>query len=301
MQKAIQWFNSWDKGHWLALIAIVVTILIAYFPLNQSSEPSTQVTNNNSGGITITNTGSGDLNVVNNYGWSTEQILDLVSRLSNIEPQYRKTFIVNFLPQISLDGKTINDLQAEVEKANDRVKELLGDESISAEIKQLVLEGRLKEAEELVDKRYAETDSKVETKLAQRAYERGTVKELNLKYSEAKESFVKAAILQPVNSDYQNAAGLISAELAEYDNAIAYYEAALASDLKTFGGGHPSVAIRHNNLGIAWSDKGDYDKAIRYYELSLKVLTSVLGDEHPNTKLVERNLERVKALKKKQD
>ena len=74
----------------------------------------------------------------------------------------------------------------------------------------------------------------------------------------------------------------------DYDQAIGYYEKALASDLTTFGPQHPKVAIRWNNLGMAWKGKGDYDQAIEYYEKALKVFKQ-FGLDH-RVRVVAGNL-----------
>ncbi len=113
----------------------------------------------------------------------------------------------------------------------------------------------------LLDQIDEETLKSQEEKLEQSLYERGEIKKLNLKYHEAAQAVIKAATLQPENSLYLNEAGVISSDLGQYDTAIKYYEKALASDLKTFGEEHPNVAIRWNNLGLAWGNKVDYDKA----------------------------------------
>ncbi|MEK6735644.1 MAG: tetratricopeptide repeat protein, partial [Pseudomonadota bacterium] len=51
------------------------------------------------------------------------------------------------------------------------------------------------------------------------------------------------------------------------------------------------VAIRRNNLGLAWYSLCQYDKAIEYIEQALPVLIEHLGSEHSNTLLVSSNLE----------
>jgi len=61
----------------------------------------------------------------------------------------------------------------------------------------------------------------------------------------------------------------------DYDKAVDYFEKALASDLKTYGFEHPTVANRWNNLGLAWKNKGDYDKAFGYYQKALQIVEKV--------------------------
>ena len=57
---------------------------------------------------------------------------------------------------------------------------------------------------------------------------------------------------------------------AQYNQAIEYYERALAIDIKAFGHDHRNVAIYRNNLRLEWKPKGKYDKAIKYHKLSFK-------------------------------
>ena len=58
-----------------------------------------------------------------------------------------------------------------------------------------------------------------EKALAAMHYERGRVKELRLKYDQAKESFVKAALLQPECTTYLNASASILDYLGEHDKS----------------------------------------------------------------------------------
>ena len=89
---------------------------------------------------------------------------------------------------------------------------------------------------------------------------------------------------------YRNNLGLAWDALGQYKKAIAYYELALASGLKTYGEDHPDVARYRNNLGSAWKALGQYKKAIAYYELALTSLKKNLGESHPNTITVAKNL-----------
>jgi len=41
-------------------------------------------------------------------------------------------------------------------------------------------------------------------------------------------------------------------KLGKYNQALEYYQKALANDLQTYGADHPMVAIAWNNLGGAW-------------------------------------------------
>ncbi|BAS68313.1 tetratricopeptide repeat protein [Bathymodiolus septemdierum thioautotrophic gill symbiont] len=88
-------------------------------------------------------------------------------------------------------------------------------------------------------------------------------------------------LIKRADKDYQQ---------GEYKKAIEYYELALASDLKTYGEAHPSVATCRNNLGMAWESLGEYKKAIEYYELALASDLKTYGEAHPSVATRRNNL-----------
>ncbi len=59
------------------------------------------------------------------------------------------------------------------------------------------------------------------------------------------------------------------------------------------------MAIRRNNLGLAWYSLGEYEKAIGYFEQALDIFKARLGEDHPNTRVVQGNLDAAKAEKAK--
>ena len=81
---------------------------------------------------------------------------------------------------------------------------------------------------------------------ARARFAKAQVLELKLLYREALEYYTKAVQLAPANTTYLNELGKMHHTLGDYDQAIAYHEKALASDLKTLGPQHPDVAIRWN-------------------------------------------------------
>ena len=222
-----------------------------------------------------------------------EKLSDLLNK--NLEPNKQGTNTVNILTNLIKDYSTdskndkqiIAGLTEEVNAQAERIKNILNDEIITKDVKALISAGQIIEAEKLVDNASIEQEDK---KLAAVHYEQGRVKELRLKYDQAKESFGKAAVLQPENTTYLNAFASILYYLAEYDKAIGYFEVALASDLATFGEAHPDVARERNNLGSAWESKGDYDKAIGYYELALASGLATFGEDHPSVATTRNNL-----------
>ena len=82
-------------------------------------------------------------------------------------------------------------------------------------------------------------------------------------------------------ADFQWSMGMVYADNASFDQAIASYENALHHYMALEGEESINVAALRNNLGVAWADKGQYDQAIEYYEKALAVDRKVFGDEHP--------------------
>jgi tetratricopeptide (TPR) repeat protein len=83
-------------------------------------------------------------------------------------------------------------------------------------------------------------------------------------------------------ADYQWGLGLVLADNASYDQAIASYENALNHYLSLEGEDSTNVAALRNNLGVAWRNKGEYDKAIAYYEKAVAVHIKTFGEAHPD-------------------
>jgi tetratricopeptide (TPR) repeat protein len=200
-------------------------------------------------------------------------------------------------------------------------------EEIYRQAEALLEEGRLEEAEQLI-----ESDFEASMKRqAYKGYIYGKTKELLLKYSEAAKGYKNAVDNDEGNSTYHlyyaynentlahydkairhyeialgidtlsggsderlatllNNLGLAWDSKGEYDKAIDYYEKALQIDLNAFGGQHPKVATRYNNLGSAWDSKGEYDKAIDYYEKALQIDLNAFGGQHPKVARVYNNL-----------
>ncbi len=207
--------------------------------------------------------------------------------LKTIEQQTR--MLKNLLDQVDEKSRTITSLEQTIAGQTTRIQSILTDDSINDDIKALIADGKLEAAEQLVDQNSQQLADQGK-KLAARHYQRGRVKELRIKYDEARVSFEKAAILQPNNTQYLNAAGSIYHDLGKYHKAIEYYELALASDLKTFGEHHPQVAIYRNNLGMAWQSLGEYKRAIEYYELALASGLKTYGEDHPQVAIRRNNL-----------
>lgn len=143
---------------------------------------------------------------------------------------------------------------------------------------QLLEEGKLLEVEKLLDSNLEMEDKR----LAYRHYLAGETKELLLKYDIAAIHFQKALVLDPQNSKYLSAYAVNEVTRAHYDEAIEYFQKALAIDTIVFKGQPEKAAVLYNYLGSAWKAKGEYDFAIDYQEKALAIYIRVLGEKHPN-------------------
>jgi tetratricopeptide (TPR) repeat protein len=75
--------------------------------------------------------------------------------------------------------------------------------------------------------------------------------------------------------------GFALKHVAQHDEALEYYQKALAIRLKQLGPDHPDVANSYNNIGEIHRAKAEYDKALEYYQKSLAIVLKQLGADHP--------------------
>lgn len=115
-------------------------------------------------------------------------------------------------------------------------------------MKDLIKQGNIDCAEALVDKDYDEQLVKEDKSLPQKYYERGSVKQLKLKYKVALESFEKAAKLQSENAFYANKTCTVAYTLGKYDKAIGYNELAFNTFENVLGTEHPNTKVVLKNL-----------------------------------------------------
>jgi tetratricopeptide (TPR) repeat protein len=69
-------------------------------------------------------------------------------------------------------------------------------------------------------------------------------------------------------------------QFANYDKALAYYEACLKIRLKTSNTENLLIADSYNNIGKVWFSKGEYDKALENYEKGFAIKSKILGIDH---------------------
>ncbi len=170
-------------------------------------------------------------------------------------------------------------------------------DSLAKRAKEKLDEGDLEGAEALLNQSLEQNLKQITERkkaAAADAFELAKIRELHLDYRGALPFYEQAVELAPDDSLYLNDLGVLLHTLGETDQAITFYNQALAIDLKVLGDQHPNVAIRYNNLGSAWQGKGDVEQAITFFKKALPILQSKLGDDHPNTKTVRDNIETLK-------
>ncbi len=75
-----------------------------------------------------------------------------------------------------------------------------------------------------------------------------------------------------------------------YEQALPYYERALAITEQALGADHPHTAASLNNLASLWHAQGRYEEALPYYERALAIREQALGADHPHTAASLNNL-----------
>ncbi len=197
----------------------------------------------------------GDVNIW--YGIPPKALRALAERL-----EANKIEITDFEKKLFESVKNYEDLKAELQAYG----------SINPTIKEaetLLKEGKLLEVEKLL-----KTDFFLRQKgLAYQGYVLGKTEELLLKYDSAGYFYLAAVQNDPSNSKYLQAYAFNEYTRAHYDDAIIYYEKALAVDSIAFGTKHPKTAVQFNRLGLAWYEKGNYDRAIPFFEKALAIDT----------------------------
>jgi len=117
-------------------------------------------------------------------------------------------------------------------------------------------------------------------KQAQVAYELGQLKEIELKYQEAKKEYEEALKLQPEDLKYLDALGTLLFELGEYNDAKYNFEKALEIAEKRHIKQDSTIAQIYSNLGVAWHTLNDNKKAINFLEKALQIVKSMYGEKH---------------------
>jgi len=61
-------------------------------------------------------------------------------------------------------------------------------------------------------------------------------------------------------------------------------------DRAAFGGDHPKVAVRVNNIGRVLQDKGDIEGALRCFRDAERINRAAFGDDHPKVAIRVANI-----------
>ncbi len=77
-------------------------------------------------------------------------------------------------------------------------------------------------------------------------------------------------------------ASLAHRALGEYEDALSFYELALAIWYNVLGTQHPTVASTLNNLALLHKSMGDYSQAEALLQESLQMRQTLLGKDHPD-------------------
>ncbi|CAF1101432.1 unnamed protein product [Adineta steineri] len=76
--------------------------------------------------------------------------------------------------------------------------------------------------------------------------------------------------------------GLIKYNQGEYQEALTYYEKALAMKQRSLPSNHPDLASSYMGIGLVYYNTGDYPKALSYYEKGLVIQQRSLPSNHPD-------------------
>ena len=114
--------------------------------------------------------------------------------------------------------------------------------------------GNLTEARKLFETLRDEEREK-EKEHAETAYNLGNVYFIELKFKDALEAYLDAVKLDPGNSLYFSESGKVFQQLAQYDEAISYYEMALEIFIIKLGKEHPSTKIVSKSLNLTKAGK----------------------------------------------
>lgn len=275
------------SGLFSVIFTALITIYLSATSNNQGSFH--QINNNSSAGII--NTGQGDINITYK-GLSQKQYNLLLTVLENItsNEQSSHRLLDHLLEQIDVKNIEINDLIIRVEEFKQKINELMINDSVSSEVKELIKHGKLDEAEELVDSLQTEVIQDQEKILAGKFFEISLIKQLNFKYKEALLNIEKAVVLQPINLGYLRQASYLNLVMGNYDEAIIHADLALSASLNKYDENHIAVATAYNNLGLLYGSTMHLKKALHYIELSLKIALQSVDEESREIATKQSNL-----------
>ena len=89
---------------------------------------------------------------------------------------------------------------------------------------------------------------------------------------------------------YYHQLGLIKGQQGAYEEALTYYNKALAIKEKTLPGDDPSLATSYSDIGLVHDDMGDYSQALSYLKKALAIEEENLSVEHPSLAISYNNI-----------
>ena len=184
--------------------------------------------------------------------------------------------------QLEKNKNDLSDFEAKLADQVKKYEELkieLGtyglEEAVYPQVEILLEEGKLEEAEKLIESDYQISKKRQ----AYKAFIFGKTKSLLLKYEEAASGYRDAVLLDNDNLDYHFIYACNENQLARVDEAIKHYQIALnlnhEEPIDTF-----KEVILLNNLGTAWSEKGEFKKALTYFEKVQEIARIAFGEQH---------------------
>ncbi len=87
-----------------------------------------------------------------------------------------------------------------------------------------------------------------------------------------------------------NNVGNVFSAIGNYTRAAQLLELALDSDLRNFGPGYSTIAVRQSNLALVLRSLGDYPRAAQLLQSALNADLRNFGPEHPNVAVSQSNL-----------
>ena len=172
----------------------------------------------------------------------------------------------------------IADLESRIKRLDKLSCQLPG--GLLEKAKLALSEGSRLEAEDAFNQIKNQANPHIEA-AAEAEYQQGKLAEDDVEYHTACKYYQRAIELAPENWSYLKSYGDINSQLADYTNAIKYFDLALASSIKNESENGLSVIDIRICLSWAWSSIGETDKAIDYANLALSSSIKNLGRYHP--------------------
>ncbi|MBI5787331.1 MAG: tetratricopeptide repeat protein [Candidatus Schekmanbacteria bacterium] len=121
-------------------------------------------------------------------------------------------------------------------------------------------------------------------KAAHGAYYLGNIKFIELQIDRAKGFYQKAAELYPKNPIFLNEAGMTNHLLGRTQNAVEYFQQALAVIKKGSRKlNNPQGAATLNNLSVAYKTLGNLQQAKECASQTYEIYVKIFGEDHPGT------------------